>query len=91
MKIDNEEQFENPDVDPGFEGRQEGSALTGREDERTHNIDSDISIKEMREGKKEGAASENAGADETPDNNQENDALNYKNDRENGAYNPKNI
>lgn len=74
-----EAQFENSDVDPGFLGHQDDEhKLKGREDKREHNIDSNISIKEMREGKQD--------ADKESD-----DALNYKNDRENGAFNPKNI
>ncbi|WP_285059961.1 hypothetical protein [Pedobacter ginsengisoli] len=76
----NKAQFENSDVDPGFSGHEEDK-LKGREDKREHNIDSNLSIKEMREGKTsiEG------------DNPKEDDALNYKNDREHGAFNPKNI
>lgn len=53
---DDDTQFENPSVDPGFETTEE------EEDEQ-------------QENKKD----------------QQNDALNYNNDRENGAYNPKNI
>jgi hypothetical protein len=43
--------FENPSVDPGFEqGEAEhGEQMEGREDKRTGNIDSNKSIKEMRE------------------------------------------
>lgn len=63
-------EFENPSVDPGFENS--GTGLSGREDKREGDIDSNKSIKDMQENK-------------------QNDALNYKNDRENGAYNPKNI
>lgn len=62
-------EFENPSVDPGFESSDE---LTGEEDEREGNIDSNKSISDMKKD-------------------QENDAMNYKNDRESGAYNPKNI
>jgi len=65
-----ETQFENPSVDPGFGNEEE---LTGLEDEREGDIDSNKSVSDIR---KEG---------------EQNDALNYKNDRENGAYNPKNI
>ncbi|MEJ7558443.1 MAG: hypothetical protein WKF66_09065 [Pedobacter sp.] len=80
--------FENADVDPGFSPHEEESdeskegdsgELTGREDKRENDIDAGLSISEMREGKKEGKEVEDS------------DALNYKNDRENGAYNPKNI
>lgn len=62
-----EAEFENPSVDPGFGTEDE---LTGQEDEREGDIDANKSISEM---------------------DKESDALNYKNDRENGAYNPKNI
>jgi len=73
-------QFENADVDPGFLGHQDGDrTLTGREDKRENDIDANLSIKEMREGKKEQT------------DNKEDDALNYGNDREHGSYNPKNI
>ena len=92
MINDNEEQFENPDVDPGFKGHQDDEALEGREDERDDNIDSNISIKEMREGKTE--IDEDPSKSEETDSaedNANNDALNYKNDRAHGAFNPKNI
>ncbi|TCC98926.1 hypothetical protein [Pedobacter psychroterrae] len=84
MINENEEQFENPDVDPGFKGHQD-EGLAGREDKRTHNIDANISIKEMRGGK------DAEQSEETPPEAQENDAMNYKNDRAQGAFNPKNI
>ena len=74
-----ETKFENPDVDPGFvygPEDEDEDGLESLEDERENDIDSDISIKELR------------GED---DEDSENDALNYRNDRENGAYNPKNI
>jgi hypothetical protein len=76
----NKAEFENSDVDPGFSGH-EDDKLKGREDKREHNIDSNLSIKEMREGK----------ASEEEEDTKEDDALNYKNDREHGAFNPKNI
>ncbi len=68
----NDEEFENPDVDPGF-NTDTDEEMYGLDDERSDDIDSNESIEEMR------------GEDK------ENDALNYKNDREHGAYNPKNI
>lgn len=95
--INENDEFENPNVDPGFEGQQdsilpkEDATLKGREDEREHNIDSNISIKEMREGKTEVSTDEDPAADDKAGEDSQNDALNYKNDRENGAYNPKNI
>lgn len=58
---ENEEtEFENPNVDPGFE-----SSSSGEEQ-------GDQEINKTEPG-------------------QDNDALNYKNDREHGAYNPKHI
>ena len=77
----NNAEFENNDVDPGFSGHKDDK-LKGREDKRENNIDSNLSIKEMREGKTSA---------EEGDESKEDDALNYKNDREHGAFNPKNI
>lgn len=72
----NEDQteFENPNVDPGFESSEENK-LTGREDKRSGNIDSSLSISEMREEFEQ----------------KQKDATNLGNDREHGTYNPKNI
>ncbi|RZM25438.1 MAG: hypothetical protein EOO88_19310 [Pedobacter sp.] len=78
---DKETQFENPSVDPGFE-TSDPHPLTGREDKREGNIDANKSIKEMRE--------EHEAITEKKEE-EGNDALNYKNDRDNGAYNPNNI
>ncbi|WP_316789926.1 hypothetical protein [Pedobacter frigoris] len=77
VQLNDDVKFENSDVDPGFLGHQDDLVLKSKEDKREHNIDANMSIKEMREEKDEDS--------------QENDALNYKNDRENGAFNPKNI
>lgn len=66
--------------------KHEDDKLKGREDKRENNIDSNLSIKEMREGKT--SAEE---GDATEEDAKEDDALNYKNDREHGAFNPKNI
>ena len=62
---DEELEFENPSVDPGFETTDEP------EDEN-----------EFPEDEEQQPVDDNAKG---------NDALNYNNDRENGAYNPKNI
>lgn len=94
---DDAAKFENPSVDPGFSTEENANVLTGREDKRENNIDVNMSIKEMREGQSDPSNQESAlgdarvkdGEDHSED--QQNDALNYKNDRENGAYNPKNI
>ena len=85
-QLNDDAHFENPDVDPGFLGHQDDAQpLKGREDKRAHNIDANLSIKEMREAKES-----EAGGNEDEDA-QQDDAMNYKNDREKGSYNPKNI
>lgn len=69
-------EFENADVDPGFVSSEESNnKLTGRDDKRTGDIDSTKSVSEMREEFEQ----------------KQNDATNLNNDREHGAYNPKNI
>ena len=78
----NDVQFENPNVDPGFEQSTEDNTLKGREDKRENNIDANMSLKEMAEARE---------ADKAADTEENDDALNYKNDREHGAFNPKNI
>jgi len=60
-----EVEFENPSVDPGFD--------------TTYESPEETEFPEKEEEKP------------TEDNAKGNDALNYNNDRENGAYNPKNI
>jgi len=58
-----EEEFENPAVDPGFEpGTQEDADADAVDDGDGSLTDEDVA---------------------------DNDALNYKNDRNNGSYNPK--
>lgn len=64
-----EVEFENPSVDPGFDTTYESP----EEDESTEKDGSSESKKPVA------------------DNEKGNDALNYNNDREHGAYNPKNI
>lgn len=64
-----EVEFENPSVDPGFDTTYESPD----EDEFPDEDQSPESKKPVS------------------DNEKGNDALNYNNDRENGAYNPKNI
>jgi len=68
--------FENESVDPGFEQ----SADTGFTEEESRDSAQSSKPKEKLEDQK--AESDNGPKD---------DALNYKNDRDNGAYNPKNI
>jgi len=69
-------EFENSDIDPGFVSSEGGSnKLTGRDDKRSGDIDSTKSVSEMREEFEQ----------------KQNDATNLNNDREHGAYNPKNI
>jgi hypothetical protein len=51
VKLNNDADFENPSVDPGFaeSGDANDEQMEGRDDKRTGNIDSNKSIKEMRE------------------------------------------
>ncbi len=51
VKLNNDAEFENPSVDPGFAQSEdrEGEQMEGRDDKRSGNIDSSKSIKEMRE------------------------------------------
>ena len=51
VKLNNDADFENPSVDPGFaeSGDADDEQLEGRDDKRSGNIDSNKSIKEMRE------------------------------------------
>lgn len=82
--IPENEEFENADVDPGFDPHTD-HVIHGREDKRETNIDSNKSISEMRDKNVEKPIDDLAEPAEG------NDALNYKNDRDNGTYNPKNI
>ncbi|WP_316834823.1 hypothetical protein [Pedobacter nutrimenti] len=68
--------FENESVDPGFEQ----SLDTGVKPKESKDSDQSSKSKEKLEDQKAES-----------DNGPEDDALNYKNDRDNGAYNPKNI
>jgi hypothetical protein len=93
LSDDNDTEFENPSVDPGFESQDK---LTSREDTREGNIDSNLSISEMQKRQQNGESQDgqnkqDKSAEKDPAAGQQNDALNYQNDRENGAYNPKNI
>jgi hypothetical protein len=51
VKLNNDTDFENPSVDPGFaeSGDDHDEQMEGRDDKRSGNIDSNKSIKEMRE------------------------------------------
>ncbi|WP_316811079.1 hypothetical protein [Pedobacter heparinus] len=65
--------------------------LKTRDDKREHNIDANKSISEMREdaeAKKSDKLADQAGEQ---DNGPEDDAMNYKSDRDHGTYNPENI
>jgi hypothetical protein len=72
---DDQTEFENSSVDPGFATSDEDHRLTGKEDKRSGNIDSNKSVSEMREEFEK----------------KQDDATNLNNDREHGSYNPKNI
>ncbi|WP_285010908.1 hypothetical protein [Pedobacter faecalis] len=97
-QINDDAHLENPSVDPGFENSSDDNTLKGREDKRVNDIDVNLSISEMREGKTkhdEEEGPEAAGlrdiADSDSDDDQSDDAMNRGNDRDHGAYNPKNI
>ncbi|ACU04588.1 hypothetical protein [Pedobacter heparinus] len=65
--------------------------LKTRDDKREHNIDATKSISEMREDaetKKGDKLEDQVGEQE---NGPEDDAMNYKSDRDHGTYNPENI
>lgn len=87
---DQDAKFENDAVDPGFESTAE-QPLKTRDDKRAHDIDANMSISEMREEADKGKTGKLKDQVASQENGEENDAMNYKNDRENGAYNPKNI
>jgi len=62
-----------------------------RDDKREHNIDANKSISQMREDaekEKNDKLQDQAGEQE---NGADDDAMNYKSDRDNGSYNPENI
>ena len=68
-----------------------GRPLKIRDDKREHNIDATKSISQMREEaehKKNDKLRDQAGEQE---NGPDDDAMNYKSDRDHGAYNPENI
>lgn len=87
---DQDAKFENDAVDPGFESTAE-QPLKTRDDKRVHDIDANMSISEMREEAQKGKTGKLKDQVASQENGEANDAMNYKNDRENGAYNPKNI
>ena len=89
QKDDQDAKFENEAVDPGFESSAE-QPLKTRDEKREHNIDAKQGISEMREGgeKQKGDKLKDQVAEQ--ENGNEDDAMNYKSDREHGAYNAKN-
>jgi len=74
---DEKTEFENPSVDPGFQNS--GDDKTEDQDQL-----------EGQEDERENNIDANQSIKDMQSDNEE-DALNYKSDRENGAYNPKNI
>lgn len=86
---DEDAKFENDAVDPGF-GSSGCSPLKTREDKREHNIDATMSISEMREHANKAPSDLLKDQPGNQENSKGDDAMNYKSDRENGAYNAKN-
>jgi len=87
---DQDKAFDNDAVNPGSEPK-EGKLLKTRDDKRTHNIDANKSISQMREeaqNKPDEKLEDQPGEQE---NGPEDDAMNYKSDRDHGTYNPENI
>lgn len=64
--------------------------LKTEDDKREHNIDANRSISEMREDAEKAKGGKLADQPGDQDNGKEDDAMNYKSDRENGAYNASN-
>lgn len=90
IKNDQGEKFENDAVDPGFESSAE-QPLKTRDDKGEHHMDDKMSISQMREEAKKGDGDKLEDQKATEENGKDDDAMNYKNDRDHGAYNPKNI
>ena len=85
-KNEQEEKFENDAVDPGFESSTEQPSNT--KDDK-HSIDTDLST-ETGEEKKIGKGDRLKDQVGEQENGKDDDAMNYKSDREHGAYNSKN-
>ncbi|ETZ23090.1 hypothetical protein [Pedobacter sp. V48] len=82
--------FEDNGHDSGSE-RNDGQQLKTRDDKPEQNIDSDKSItrtREEAENKKGDKLEDQTGEEE---NGPDDDAMNYKSDRDHGTYNPENI
>jgi hypothetical protein len=89
-KNDQDAKIENGAEDQGIESST-GQPLKTRDDKRVHDIDANMSISEMREEEQKGKTGKLKDQIASEENGKADDAMNYKNDRENGSYNPKNI
>nr|WP_199077716.1 hypothetical protein [Pedobacter sp. ASV19] len=76
--LNDDVKFENESVDPGFEQSKDAE------------LKKQISTNSAKGGESE-PDEKLEDQDAESDNGSEDDAMNYKNDRDNGAYNPKNI
>ncbi|MEJ2901088.1 hypothetical protein [Pedobacter panaciterrae] len=65
--------------------------LKTRDNKRKHNINAKMSISRMQEEGQKDKADQLKDQTGVQENGKEDDAMNYKSDRENGAYNSKNI
>jgi hypothetical protein len=65
--------------------------LKTRDDKREHNIDATKSISQMREEAENKKSDKLADQPGEQENGADDDAMNYKSDREHGSYNPENI
>ena len=69
----------------------DGQPLKSRDDKRTHDIDANKSISQMREEAEKGAGDKLEDQLGEQENGAGDDAMNYKSDRDHGTYNPENI
>lgn len=90
IKKDQDEKCENVAVERGGEFSAE-QPLRTRDDKGEHHKDDKMSISQMREEAKKGDGDKLEDQKATQENGKDDDAMNYKNDRDHGAYNPKNI
>ena len=81
---------DNDAVSPGHESN-ESQPLKTRDDKRTHNIDANKSISQMRDEAEKEPGDKLEDQPGEQGNGPEDDALNYKSDRNHGTYNPEHI
>jgi len=73
------------------DNNQNGQPPRTRDDKREHNIDANKSISQMREDAEKEKGNKLADQPAEQENGPDDDAMNYKSDRDHGSYNPENI